>query len=82
MKLEDLMILHWLKHIGIGDQNMLKFKGFFLCYNNNQCTCNPVGINTFGQTPRKIAGYFKLPNANGYVHGALVPEDVCHNSLG
>ena len=50
---------------------MLKFKSFFLYYNNNKCTCNPIGINTFGQKPRKIAGYLKLPNANEYTAHSL-----------
>lgn len=43
-----------------------KIQKFFLFYNNGKCTCNPVGINTFGQIPRNIAKYLELPNAELY----------------
>ncbi|KAJ3623563.1 hypothetical protein MTP99_019782 [Tenebrio molitor] len=39
---------------------------FFLFYNNGKCTRQPVGINTFGQLPSKIAAYLKLEDPKTY----------------
>ncbi|KAJ8912588.1 hypothetical protein NQ315_005751 [Exocentrus adspersus] len=44
----------------------VKIQKFFLFYNAGKCTCNPVGINTFGQIPRNIAKYLNIPNADQY----------------
>jgi hypothetical protein len=39
---------------------------FFLFYNNGKCTRQPVGINTFGQLPSKIAAYLTLEDPKTY----------------
>jgi integrase len=39
---------------------------FFLFYNIGKCTRQPVGINTFGQLPSKIAAYLKLEDPKTY----------------
>lgn len=44
----------------------VKIQKFFLFYGSNKCSCNPIGINTFGQIPRNIAKYLKLPNADEF----------------
>ncbi|XP_031348761.1 uncharacterized protein LOC116174872 [Photinus pyralis] len=38
----------------------------FLNYKMGKCTVQPVGINTFGAIPKKIASYLKLPNASSF----------------
>lgn len=38
----------------------------FVCYRKGKCTVQPVGINTFGKIPTKIAEYLKLPNPAMY----------------
>lgn len=38
----------------------------FVYYRNNKCTAQPIGKNTFGQIPRKIATYLKLPEPSTY----------------
>ena len=39
---------------------------FFLFYGNNKCSRQPVGMNTFGTMPRKIAEFLRLPNPQSY----------------
>lgn len=39
---------------------------FFLGYRNGKCTRQPVGINTIGGMPKKIAEFLKLPNPATY----------------
>lgn len=39
---------------------------FFLQYRNKACTVSPVGKNTFGAIPKKIAEYMQLPNPERY----------------
>lgn len=39
----------------------ISHRRFFLKYLNNRCTCNPVGINTFGKMPSVIAEFLGLP---------------------
>lgn len=39
---------------------------FFLCYKGGKCTVQPVGINSFGTFPRKIAQFLKLENDHLY----------------
>jgi integrase len=41
-------------------------KRFFLFYGNNKCSRQPVGVNTFGTMPRKIAEFLQLPNPQSY----------------
>lgn len=44
----------------------LKHDRFFIKYSNGKCGPQPVGINTFGNLPKKIAHFLKLPNATLY----------------
>lgn len=39
---------------------------FFVSYRNNKCTTLPVGIHTFGNMPKLIATFLKLPNPEEY----------------
>lgn len=39
---------------------------FFLTYRNSKCCTLPVGINTIGGMPKKIAEFLGLPNAKEY----------------
>lgn len=39
---------------------------FFICYRQGRCTRQPVGINTIGAYPEKIATFLELPCANNY----------------
>jgi integrase len=41
-------------------------KRFFLFYGNNKCSRQPVGVNTFGNMPRKIVEFLQLPNPQSY----------------
>ncbi|KAJ8914730.1 hypothetical protein NQ315_017440 [Exocentrus adspersus] len=44
----------------------LKNDRFFVKYSDGKCGLQPVGINTFGNLPKKIAHFLKLPNAGLY----------------
>lgn len=52
------------KYIGLRPPT--KHTRFFVSYKNGKCMTQPIGKNTFGQLPRRIAGYLRLPNANLY----------------
>lgn len=39
---------------------------FFVSYKNGKCMNQPIGKNTFGQLPSRIAGYLRLPDAKQY----------------
>jgi integrase len=39
---------------------------FFINYKKGRCTVQPVGINTFGGLPSKIAIFLELPSAKEY----------------
>jgi integrase len=39
---------------------------FFINYKKGRCTVQPVGINTFGGLPSKIANFLELPSAKEY----------------
>mgnify|MGYP005987225749 CR=1 FL=1 len=39
---------------------------FFLTYRNGNCIKSPVGVNTIGKIPSKIARYLQLPNPERY----------------
>jgi integrase len=39
---------------------------FFINYKKRRCTVQPVGINTFGGIPSKIANFLELPSAKEY----------------
>jgi integrase len=39
---------------------------FFVGYRNNKCSTQPVGKNTFGELPRKIASFLKFPDISSY----------------
>lgn len=41
-------------------------KRFFLSYRNGKCSTQPVGKNSFGSFPSKIAQFLKLPEAQSY----------------
>lgn len=38
----------------------------FIKYANNNCSKNPVGINTFGRMPVDVAQFLKLPDIKYY----------------
>lgn len=39
---------------------------FFVQYRDRKCTVQPVGKNTLGKVPQKIAGYLNLPHTSEY----------------
>lgn len=39
---------------------------FFMTYRKGKCLSQPVGVNTFGKIPQKIAEFLKLPNPSAY----------------
>lgn len=39
---------------------------FFVGYNKGKCTTQPVGVNTIGGVPKKIAIYLELKDVDGY----------------
>lgn len=39
---------------------------FFLTYRNGKCVCSPVGLNTIGKIPMRIAEYLQLDSATNY----------------
>lgn len=44
----------------------IKTDRFFISYRNGMCFSQPVGKNSFGSFPQKIAKFLNLPNANLY----------------
>lgn len=44
---------------------------FFLTYRDNGCTVQPVGKNTFGKIPSKIASFLNLPNPETFTGHSL-----------
>ena len=49
----------------------LKELRFFLCYWNRRCTAQPVGKNTFGGVPSKVANFLGYANAKEYTGHCL-----------
>ena len=49
------------KYITLRPPNV-KHNRFFIKYNNGKCSVQPIGINTFGSLPKKIAEFIGLPN--------------------
>lgn len=49
------------KYILLRPSNV-KHDRFFVKYSNGKCGVQPVGINTFGNLPKMIAQFLKLPN--------------------
>lgn len=49
----------------------LKEQRFFLCYRNGRCTAQPVGKNTFGSIPSKVAKYLGYADAKEYTGHCL-----------
>jgi integrase len=47
-------------------------KRLFLNYQNEKCTVQPVGLNTFAKMPQKIAEFLGLSNAEQYVWGKIL----------
>lgn len=43
-----------------------QLKRFFMCYRNGKCVNQPIGINTIGGYPQKIASFLKLPYPEKY----------------
>lgn len=46
--------------------NNIKHERFFLAYKNGKCSSQPVGKNTFGSLPAKIAAFLSLPEPSLY----------------
>lgn len=44
---------------------------FFLTYRGKRCTVQPVGKNTFGKIPSKIASFLELPNPETFTGHCL-----------
>lgn len=53
------------KYINLRPANT-QHKRFFIYYNNNKCTRQPVGINTFSKIPSIIATFLNLQDPNLY----------------
>jgi hypothetical protein len=43
-----------------------KHNRFFILYKNGKCSTQPVGRNTFGNIPSKVATYLNLPDPKSY----------------
>ena len=54
---------------------------FFIKYNNGKCVQQPIGINTFGNLPRKIAFYLQLPNFEDFKGHALRRTSATANMI-
>lgn len=39
---------------------------YFINYRNGKCTCQPIGENTIGGVPKKVAEFLHLPNPELY----------------
>lgn len=44
----------------------IKHEKLFVFYRNGKCSCQCVGINTFGKIPSSIATFLKLPDAEKF----------------
>lgn len=53
------------KYISLRPKNV-KCNKLFLFYRGGKCSCQPVGINTFGKFPMEIAKYLDLPDVSQY----------------
>lgn len=53
------------KYISLRPRNVNTSR-LFLKYTQNNCTKQPIGINTFGKMPSVIASYLNLPNPSLY----------------
>ncbi|XP_023012518.1 uncharacterized protein [Leptinotarsa decemlineata] len=40
---------------------------FFVAYRNGKCVNQPVGVNTIGIYPKKVASFLGLPDPEGYI---------------
>ncbi|KAJ8912461.1 hypothetical protein NQ315_002827 [Exocentrus adspersus] len=49
----------------------IKQRRFFLTYRNGRCTAQPVGKNTFGSIPSRIAKYLGYADAKMYTGHCL-----------
>lgn len=54
------------KYIALRSPSIQGHTRFFVGYRNGKCTSQPMGKNTIGQLPTKIAEYLKLPDAKLY----------------
>jgi integrase len=48
-----------------------KHNRFFIFYKNGKCSTQPVGRNTFGNIPSKVATYLNLPDPKSYTGHCL-----------
>lgn len=53
------------KYINLRPKNINHLR-FFVAYRKGKCTSQPVGINTFGTMPKKIAEFLNLPQSEEY----------------
>lgn len=53
------------KYMGLRKAETLHSR-FFVRYQNNQCTMQPVGKNIFGILPQKVAAFLNLPDSSLY----------------
>lgn len=62
----ELKILDIVRHYMSLRPKQCKHNRFFLNYRRKYCTTQPVGINTFGDFPKRIAKLLFLPSWNQY----------------
>uniref|UniRef100_A0A1Y1M6Z8 Tyr recombinase domain-containing protein n=1 Tax=Photinus pyralis TaxID=7054 RepID=A0A1Y1M6Z8_PHOPY len=51
---------------------------FFVTYRSGRCITTPIGINTMGKTPRKIAEFLQLANPAQYTGHCFRRSSVSH----
>ncbi|RZC34959.1 Phage integrase domain containing protein [Asbolus verrucosus] len=51
---------------------------FFLMYRNGYCINSPIGINTMGNIPKKIAAFLHLPDPHLYTGHCFRPSSATH----
>lgn len=56
---------YYKRYVAIRPQKVANDR-FFLNYRNGKCTVQPIGINTFGTFPQKIARFLNLPDDHMY----------------
>lgn len=51
---------------------------FFVTYRSGRCTVSPIGINTIGEVPKKIAFFLNLPNPKQYTGHCFRRSSASH----
>ena len=75
--IKDALVDLCLKYIKLRP-NPCSTNKFFLRYSKGKCVQQSIGINKFGSTPKVIATYLGLPNADAYILVTVSAEHLPH----